>query len=118
VTVGFYWRDARHGRSQYGHHIASFLRREFEDKRRGLLEIRRYIFLPIPQFLYAGGPSGCPCCSFGMDHRDGALVHLAQRDVTFTATSRAPFPRIAVFKKRMGWRFNWVSSYGSDLNYD
>src|SRR5213080_4146922 len=61
---------------------------------------------------------GCPSCSFNMDHTDGALVHLAQRDVTFAAISRAPLPKIEAFKKRMGWRFKWVSSYGSDFNYD
>jgi predicted dithiol-disulfide oxidoreductase (DUF899 family) len=53
-----------------------------------------------------------------MDHTDGALVHLAQRDVTFVAISRAPLSKIETFKKRMGWRFKWVSSYGSDFNYD
>src|ERR1700730_5730004 len=57
---------------------------------------------------------GCPRCSFNMDHTDGALVHLAQRDVRFVAISRAPLPKIEAFKKRMGWRFNWVSSYGND----
>lgn len=45
---------------------------------------------------------GCPSCSFNMDHTDGALVHLAQRDVSFAAISRAPYPKIAAFKKRMG----------------
>jgi predicted dithiol-disulfide oxidoreductase (DUF899 family) len=61
---------------------------------------------------------GCPSCSFNMDHTDGALVHLAQRDVTFLAVSRAPLPKIEGFKKRMGWRFNWVSSFGNDFNHD
>jgi predicted dithiol-disulfide oxidoreductase (DUF899 family) len=61
---------------------------------------------------------GCPSCSFNMDHTDGALVHLAQRDVSFAAISRAPSSKIEVFKKRMGWRFAWVSSFGSDFNYD
>jgi predicted dithiol-disulfide oxidoreductase (DUF899 family) len=61
---------------------------------------------------------GCPSCSFNMDHTDGALVHLAQRDVSFAAISRAPYPKIAAFKKRMGWRFNWVSSNGNDFNRD
>jgi predicted dithiol-disulfide oxidoreductase (DUF899 family) len=61
---------------------------------------------------------GCPSCSLNMDHTDGALVHLAQRDVSFAAISRAPYPKIAGFKKRMGWRFNWVSSFGSEFNYD
>src|SRR3989442_15361703 len=61
---------------------------------------------------------GCPSCSFNMDHTDGALVHLGQRDVTFVAISRAPLPKIQTFKERMGWRFKWVSSYESDFNYD
>jgi predicted dithiol-disulfide oxidoreductase (DUF899 family) len=61
---------------------------------------------------------GCPSCSFNMDHTDGALVHLAQRDVSFAAVSRASFSKIEAFKKRMGWRFNWVSSYETDFNYD
>jgi predicted dithiol-disulfide oxidoreductase (DUF899 family) len=61
---------------------------------------------------------GCPSCSFNMDHTDGALVHLAQRNVSFAAISRAPYPKIASFKKRMGWRFNWVSSNGNDFNRD
>jgi predicted dithiol-disulfide oxidoreductase (DUF899 family) len=61
---------------------------------------------------------GCPSCSFNMDHTDGTLVHLAQRDVSFVAISRAPLPKIQAFQARMGWRFNWVSSYGTDFNYD
>jgi predicted dithiol-disulfide oxidoreductase (DUF899 family) len=60
----------------------------------------------------------CPSCSFVMDHTDGTLVHLAQRDVSFVAVSRAPIDKIEKFKKRLGWKFNWVSSYGSDFNYD
>lgn len=61
---------------------------------------------------------GCPYCSFLADHMDGAVAHLAQRDVTWLAVSRARLPQIEAFKKRMGWRFKWVSSYGSDFNYD
>ena len=61
---------------------------------------------------------GCPSCSFLMDHTDGTLVHLAQRDVAFAAVSRAPISKIEDFKKRLGWTFNWVSSFGSDFNYD
>jgi predicted dithiol-disulfide oxidoreductase (DUF899 family) len=52
------------------------------------------------------------------DHFDGSVVHLAHRDVTFLVISRAPFPEIEKFKKRMGWRFKWVSSYGSEFNHD
>ena len=61
---------------------------------------------------------GCPSCSFIMDHTDGALAHLAQRDVSFAAISRAPLSKIEAFKKRLGWKFNWVSSNGTDFNYD
>ncbi|CAB3767782.1 hypothetical protein LMG29542_05702 [Paraburkholderia humisilvae] len=61
---------------------------------------------------------GCPGCSFLSDHVDGALVHLAQRDVAYVAVSRAPLEKINAFKKRMGWTFRWVSSFGSDFNYD
>jgi predicted dithiol-disulfide oxidoreductase (DUF899 family) len=61
---------------------------------------------------------GCPSCSLVADHLDGAAVHLAQRDVTLVVVSRAPLPQIEAFKQRMGWRFKWVSSYGSDFNRD
>ena len=53
-----------------------------------------------------------------MDHTDGALAHLAQRDVSFAAVSRAPLSKIEAFKKRLDWRFAWVSSYGTEFNYD
>jgi predicted dithiol-disulfide oxidoreductase (DUF899 family) len=61
---------------------------------------------------------GCPSCSFVSDHIDGANWHLPQRDVTLLAVSRAPLAQIEAFKARMGWRFNWVSSYGNDFNRD
>jgi predicted dithiol-disulfide oxidoreductase (DUF899 family)/DNA gyrase inhibitor GyrI len=65
-----------------------------------------------------GWEQGCPSCSFLSDHIDGVLPHLNARDVTLAVVSRAPQPQIETFKKRMGWRFNWVSSYGSDFNFD
>jgi predicted dithiol-disulfide oxidoreductase (DUF899 family) len=61
---------------------------------------------------------GCPSCSFLMDHFDGAPPHLAARDVTFVLVSRAPVSKIEAFRKRMGWHFKWVSSFGNDFNYD
>jgi predicted dithiol-disulfide oxidoreductase (DUF899 family) len=61
---------------------------------------------------------GCKSCSFLADHFDGAAIHLAQRDVTLLAVARAPLPKIEAFRKRMGWRFKWVSSYGNDFNRD
>ena len=61
---------------------------------------------------------GCVGCSFHADHIDGANLHLGSRDVTLLAVSRAPYQKIAAFRQRMGWRFAWVSSHGSDFNYD
>jgi len=61
---------------------------------------------------------GCPSCSLLADHFDGIVIHLAQRDVAFVVVSRAPLARIETFKKRMGWHFKWVSSFGNDFNYD
>jgi len=61
---------------------------------------------------------GCPSCSYLADHFDGAALHLVHRDVTLTVVSRAPLPKIEAYKKRMGWCFPWVSSYGSDFNFD
>src|SRR6266446_6168549 len=57
---------------------------------------------------------GCPSCSFVCDHIDGAVPHLAARDVTLTMVSRAPLAKIETFKKRMGWHFPWVSSFRSE----
>ncbi len=65
-----------------------------------------------------GWEAGCPSCSYLADHFDGAVVHLAQRDVSFVVVSRAPLGEIAAFQRRMGWRFKWVSSFGSDFNQD
>jgi predicted dithiol-disulfide oxidoreductase (DUF899 family) len=62
--------------------------------------------------------AGCPRCSMAADHFDRAVVHLAQRDVTLMAVSRAPLAKIESFKKRMGWQFHWASSFGNDFNYD
>jgi predicted dithiol-disulfide oxidoreductase (DUF899 family) len=65
-----------------------------------------------------GWTEGCKSCSYLADHFDGSLIHLANRDVAFTAISHAPLPEIQAFQKRMGWHFPWASSYGSDFNYD
>jgi predicted dithiol-disulfide oxidoreductase (DUF899 family) len=75
--------------------------------------------LLVTHFMF--GPDweqGCVGCSFGMDHLDPIIDHLAQKDVTCVAVSRAPYAKIAPFKKRMGWRIKWVSSHGSDFNFD
>ena len=78
---------------------------------RNQLVIQHFMFSPDWQ-------EGCPSCSFMADHTDGMLPHLAARDVTMVAVSRAPLAKIAAFKKRMGWHFQWVSSYGSEFNHD
>jgi predicted dithiol-disulfide oxidoreductase (DUF899 family) len=62
--------------------------------------------------------AGCTGCSFLADHLDGALPHLEHHDVTLVAVSRAPLAKIEAYKTRMGWRFPWVSSFGSDFNFD
>jgi len=65
-----------------------------------------------------GWKEGCPSCSYLADGFDGAVVHVAHRDTTFLVISRAALPEIQAFQKRMGWRFKWVSSFGSDFNFD
>lgn len=62
--------------------------------------------------------AGCTGCSFLCDHIDGTLPHLNNHDVTFVAVSRAPLDRIEAYRRRMGWKFPWVSSFGSDFNFD
>jgi predicted dithiol-disulfide oxidoreductase (DUF899 family) len=65
-----------------------------------------------------GWAEGCKSCSYLADHFDGMTIHLANRDVTLAVVSRAPIAEIEAFKKRMGWRFRWVSSFGCDFNFD
>ena len=75
--------------------------------------------LHVQHFMF--GPSwkeGCPGCSFQADHHDAALLHLAHRDMSLVAVSRAPIAAITAFKQRMGWKFPWVSSFGNDFNFD
>jgi predicted dithiol-disulfide oxidoreductase (DUF899 family) len=62
--------------------------------------------------------AGCKSCSFWADNFNGIDVHLAHRDVTLLAVSRAPFAKLEAYRRRMGWSFKWVSSFGSDFNYD
>lgn len=61
---------------------------------------------------------GCPGCSFVADHLNGAASHLGARDVSMVVVSRTTMDRIEEFKWRMGWRFLWFSSQGSDFNFD
>jgi predicted dithiol-disulfide oxidoreductase (DUF899 family) len=61
---------------------------------------------------------GCPHCSFWADHYDSVNLHLGQRDTTLVVISRAPWKEIEPFKKRMGWRFKWLSSHRNNFNFD
>ena len=75
--------------------------------------------LAIYHFMF--GPDwqeGCPSCSYVSDHVNAMLPHLGARDVTVTMVYHAPIEKIAAFKKRMGWRFPWVSAFASDFNQD
>jgi predicted dithiol-disulfide oxidoreductase (DUF899 family) len=91
-----------------------------QDGRRTLADLfegRRQLM--VQHFMLGPGwEEGCPSCSFMADHTDGMNVHLAARDVTFVAISRAPLTEIERFRRRMGWKFTWVSSFGSDFNHD
>lgn len=78
---------------------------------RSQLIVRHFMFGP-------GWQEGCVGCSFASDHVEGALAHLEHHDVTYVAVSRAPLADIEAFRRRMGWQFKWVSSFGSDFNYD
>jgi len=75
--------------------------------------------LVMYQFMYdPEWKAGCPICSFWADNFDGIIRHLNQRDVTMIAVSRAPFAKLEAYRKRMGWTFKWVSSGGSEFNFD
>jgi predicted dithiol-disulfide oxidoreductase (DUF899 family) len=75
--------------------------------------------LIVYHFMFAPGwEEGCKSCSYLADHFDGANWHLPHRDVTFVVISRAPLSELEAYKKRMGWKFKWLSSYGNDFNFD
>lgn len=61
---------------------------------------------------------GCPSCSSIADTIDVARVHLEHHDVTWTAVSRAPLPKLLAYRERMGWTMPWASSFGNDFNVD
>jgi predicted dithiol-disulfide oxidoreductase (DUF899 family) len=65
-----------------------------------------------------GQPGQCVGCSLEVDHLEGILVHLEHHDVSYAAVARATIQEIETVRKRMGWRFPWVSSYANDFNYD
>ncbi len=79
--------------------------------KRSQLVVYHFMFTPA-------WDEGCKHCSFWADNFNGIDVHLNHRDVSFVAISRAPLAKIEAFKKRMGWSFKWLSSFGTDFNYD
>ncbi|MDR4495524.1 MAG: DUF899 domain-containing protein [Nitrospirales bacterium] len=79
----------------------------------GRTQLAMYHFMLGPDW-----EQGCKSCSFWADGFQGIPIHLAHRDVTFVVVSRAPITKIEQFKARMGWTFTWVSSEGSDFNFD
>jgi len=82
-----------------------------------LFDGRRQLF--IKHFMMAPGQlTQCVGCSLEVDHVDGILPHLENHDVTYVAVARAPIEEIEAVRKRMGWKFRWVSSYHSEFNYD
>ena len=93
---------------------------EGPDGRQTLAELfDRRSQLVVYHFMF--GPdwdAGCPHCSRWADNFNGIIVHLNQRDVTLVAVSRAPYAKLAAYRQRMGWSFKWVSSFGTDFNFD
>jgi len=82
-----------------------------------LFEGRRQ--LVVYHFMFSPNwEEGCKSCSFWADNFNGIDIHLAHRDITFLAISRAPLAKLEAYKKRMGWSFKWVSAGESDFNYD
>ena len=82
-----------------------------------LFEGRRQLL--VQHFMFGPGwEQGCQSCSYMADHIGGMQVHLEHRDVTVLVVSRATLPEIERFRQRMGWQFKWVSSNGSEFNYD
>lgn len=88
-------------------------RRSLADLFDGRSQLVVYHFMFTP-----GWDAGCVGCSLMADHFDGTLAHLNNHDVTLAAVSRAPLADIEAYRRRMGWRFPWASSHGSDFNFD
>ncbi|HEX4080124.1 MAG TPA: thioredoxin family protein [Rhizomicrobium sp.] len=75
--------------------------------------------LIVHHFMFAPDwAAACPGCSFQAEHVGGPARHLEHHNVSIVAVSRAPLDKILAYRERMGWRFEWVSSFGSDFNYD
>ena len=79
----------------------------------GKSQLMIYHFMLGPEW-----EEGCPSCSFWADNFNGIDIHLAHRDISFLAVSRAAYEKIEAYKQRMGWDFKWVSSLGNDFNFD
>lgn len=75
------------------------------------LIVYHYMFDPAWQ-------DGCKSCSFWADNFNGISLHLAARDVSLITISKAPLAKLEAFKRRMGWTFKWVSSFGNTFNRD
>ncbi len=88
--------------------------------RKGLADLfRGRPQLVVQHFMFAPDwDEGCKSCSFWADGFERIIPHLAARDTTLVAVSRAPLEKLTAFKRRMGWSFDWVSSAGCDFNYD
>ena len=78
---------------------------------RGQLIVYHFMFGPDWE-------AGCKSCSFWADNFDRIVVHLRARDTNLVAVSRASCPRLAAYRERMGWSFEWVSSLGNSFNRD
>jgi predicted dithiol-disulfide oxidoreductase (DUF899 family) len=73
----------------------------------------------IYHFMFGpGAKEGCSSCAFWADNFGALHHHLPQRDVTFKVISRGSLEDIQAYRERMGWKFDWVSSAGSEFNYD
>ena len=72
----------------------------------------------VPLHVRAGVHGRLPVCSTIADGFDGFVVHLENHDVGMMAVSQAPLEALQAYKRRMGWRFPWASSHGSDFNFD
>lgn len=79
----------------------------------GRSQLLIYHFMFGPEYT-----AGCPTCSSAADSFNGVIPHLNARDVTMACVSRAPLQKLNAYKQHMGWSFPWVSSYGSDFNFD
>src|SRR2546429_5879504 len=80
---------------------------------RGRSQLLVYHFMFGPDYA-----AGCATCSTIADGFDGFAIHLANHDVMLSCVSRAPLAKLQAYKRRMGWRFPWASSFGGDFNTD